>query len=170
MAVLEVTGREAADPIAAIELCYSQGWTDGLPVIPPTDERVATFLGHLKRGRDEVLGGVPERRRFVTVEHMAANAVMAGCLPEYAPVVVAAGVAGWCCWDKCGDGMCLWGAAAGATWAEPETGRRLDDAGSRHVQSGDLADHIGLGGENVYSHTTGRNCYRHCRGAYADQL
>jgi hypothetical protein len=90
MAVLEVTGREAADPIAAIELCYSQGWTDGLPVIPPTDERVAAFLGHLKRGRDEVLGGVPERRRFVTVEQVAANAVMAGCLPEYAPVVVAA--------------------------------------------------------------------------------
>src|SRR2546428_13018039 len=90
MAVLEVTGREAADPIAAIELCYSQGWTDGLPVIPPTDERVAAFLGHLKRSRDEVLGGVPERRRFVTVEQVAANAVMAGCLPEYALVVVAA--------------------------------------------------------------------------------
>ncbi len=90
MAVLEVTGREAADPIAAIELCYAQGWTDGLPVIPPTDERVAAFLGHLKRNRDEVLGGVPERRRFVTVEQVAANAVMAGCLPEYAPVVVAA--------------------------------------------------------------------------------
>ena len=90
MAVLEVTGREAADPIAAIELCYSQGWTDGLPVMPPTDERVAAFLGHLQRGRDEMLGGVPERRRFVTVEQVAANAVMAGCLPEYAPVVVAA--------------------------------------------------------------------------------
>jgi hypothetical protein len=90
MAVLEVTGREAADPIAAIEFCYAQGWTDGLPVIPPTDERVAAFLGHLKRNRDEVLGGVPERRRFVTVEQIAANAVMAGCLPEYAPVVVAA--------------------------------------------------------------------------------
>src|SRR5215813_200270 len=84
MAVLEVTGREAVDPIAAIELCYSQGWTDGLPVIPPTDERVAAFLGYLKRGRDEVLGGVPERRRFITVEQVAANAAMAGCLPEYA--------------------------------------------------------------------------------------
>jgi hypothetical protein len=90
MAVLEVTGREAADPIAAIEFCYAQGWTDGLPVIPPTDERVTAFLGHLKRNRDEVLGGVPERRRFVTVEQVAANAVMAGCLPEYAPAVVAA--------------------------------------------------------------------------------
>jgi hypothetical protein len=90
MAVLEVTGREAADPVAAIEFCYRQGWTDGLPVMPPTDERVGAFLGGLKRDRDEVLGGVPERRRFVTVEQVAANAVMAGCLPEYAPVVVAA--------------------------------------------------------------------------------
>lgn len=90
MAVVEVTGREAADPVAAIEFCYSQGWTDGLPVIPPTEERVAAFLGHVKRERDEVLGGVPERRRFVTVEQVAANAVMAGCLPEYALVVVAA--------------------------------------------------------------------------------
>lgn len=90
MAVLEVTGREAADPVAAIEWCYRQGWTDGLPVIPPTDERVGAFLTEIKRNRDEVLGGVPERRRFVTVEQVAANAVMAGCLPEYAPVVVAA--------------------------------------------------------------------------------
>lgn len=90
MAVLEVTGQAATDPVAAIEYCYAQGWTDGLPVVPPTDERVAAFLGYLPRGRDEVLGGVPERRRFVTVEQVAANAVMAGCLPTYAPVVLAA--------------------------------------------------------------------------------
>jgi hypothetical protein len=89
-ATIEVTGREAADPIAAIEYCYQQGWTDGLPVIPPTEERVAAFLAHLQRGRDEVLGMVPERRRSVTVEQALANAVMAGCLPDYAPVVVAA--------------------------------------------------------------------------------
>jgi hypothetical protein len=89
-ATIEVTGPEAADPIAAIEFCYQQGWTDGLPVIPPTEERVAAFLAHLERGRDEVLGMVPERRRRVTVEQVAANAVMAGCLPEYTPVVVAA--------------------------------------------------------------------------------
>jgi hypothetical protein len=86
---MEVTGREAVDPLAAIEFCYRQGWTDGLPVIPPTEERVAAFLGHLGRERDEVLGRVPERRRTVTVEQVVANAVMAGCLPEYAPVVVA---------------------------------------------------------------------------------
>jgi hypothetical protein len=89
-ATIEVTGREAVDPVAAIEYCYQQGWTDGLPVIPPTEERVAAFVAHLERGRDDVLGMVPERRRRVTVEQVVANAVMAGCLPEYAPVVVAA--------------------------------------------------------------------------------
>jgi hypothetical protein len=89
-ATIEVTGREAVDPIAAIEYCYQQGWTDGLPVIPPTEARVAAFLAHLDRGRDAVLGMVPERRRRVTVEQAVANAVMAGCLPEYAPVVMAA--------------------------------------------------------------------------------
>ena len=87
---VEVTGRAAADPLEAIEYCYSQGWTDGLPVVPPTEERVAAFLAYLGRERDEMLGGVPERRRSVTVEQVVANAVMAGCLPEYAPVVVAA--------------------------------------------------------------------------------
>ncbi len=89
-ATIEVTGREAIDPIAAIEYCYQQGWSDGLPVIPPTEERVAAFLAQLDRGRDDVLGMVPERRRRVTVEQVLANAVMAGCLPEYAPVVTAA--------------------------------------------------------------------------------
>jgi hypothetical protein len=89
-ATIEVSGRGAVDPIAAIEYCYQQGWTDGLPVVPPTEERVAAFLAHVERGRDEVLGMVPERRRRVTVEQVLANAVMAGCLPDYAPVVVAA--------------------------------------------------------------------------------
>jgi hypothetical protein len=89
-ATIEVTGREATDPLAAIEFCYQQGWTDGLPVVPPTEERVAACLAYLGRERDEVLGRVPERRRNVTVEQAVANAVMAGCLPEYTPVVVAA--------------------------------------------------------------------------------
>jgi hypothetical protein len=89
-ATIEVTGREAVDPVAAIEYCYQQGWSDGLPVIPPTEERVAAFLAHLDRGRDDILGMVPERQRRITVEQAVANAVMAGCLPEYAPVVVAA--------------------------------------------------------------------------------
>ena len=87
---IEVTGRAASDPLEAIEYCYQEGWTDGLPVIPPTEARVEAFLAYLGRDRDEVVGGVPERRRSVTVEQVVANAVMAGCLPEYSPVVMAA--------------------------------------------------------------------------------
>ena len=88
---------EFDDPIEAIERCYELGWTDGLPVVPPTVERVRAFLDYAGRPEDEVLGGVPERRREVTVGKAAANAVMAGCLPEYFP---------WCspharpCWIR----------------------------------------------------------------------
>ena len=80
-----------ADPVDAIEECYRRGWAaDGLPVVPPTVERVQEFLEYLGRDPDEVVGAVPERRREVTVGKVAANAVMAGCLPEYFPVVLAA--------------------------------------------------------------------------------
>lgn len=87
---IEVTGPAAVDPIEAIEYCYQQGWSDGLPVVPPTEARVAEFLAYLGRERDEVLGELSERRRVVTLEQALTNAVMAGCLPEYGPVVVAA--------------------------------------------------------------------------------
>ena len=78
------------DPVEAIEKCYELGWTDGLPVVPPTLKRVRDFLDYVGRPADEVVGSLPERRREVTVNKIAANAVMAGCLPEYAPVVLAA--------------------------------------------------------------------------------
>lgn len=81
---------EAPDGIEAIEYCYRQGWTDGLPVVPPTEELVAALLAAAGRPPEEVLGVVPERRRTVTVEKVAANAVMAGCLPPFFPVVLAA--------------------------------------------------------------------------------
>lgn len=78
------------DPIEAIEGCYELGWTDGLPVVPPTLDRVRRFIDITGRFGESVIGSVPERRREVTVEKVAANAVMAGCLPEYFPVVLAA--------------------------------------------------------------------------------
>lgn len=78
------------DVITAMETCYELGWTDGLPVVPPTLERVETFLRYVQRAPEEVLGTIPERRRKITVGKVAANAVMAGCLPEYFPVVLAA--------------------------------------------------------------------------------
>ncbi len=76
--------------LEAIERCYELGWTDGLPVIPPTVDRVNQFLEQVGRPAGEVVGEIPERRREITVAKVAANAVMAGCLPEYMPVVLAA--------------------------------------------------------------------------------
>ena len=55
--------------------------------MPPTVERVQAFLAYARRAPDEVLGTLPERRHEITVAKVAANAVMAGCKPEYVPVV-----------------------------------------------------------------------------------
>jgi hypothetical protein len=81
---------ELADPAEAIEFCYRQGWTDGLPVVPPTPGRVSEFLEYAGRQPDEILGTIPARNRVITAEKVAINAVMAGCLPNYMPVIVAA--------------------------------------------------------------------------------
>lgn len=79
-----------SDVIEALERCYELGWTDGLPVVPPTDYRVREFVEASGRDPSEIVGELPERRREITVGHVAANAVMAGCLPGYMPVVLAA--------------------------------------------------------------------------------
>ena len=81
---------ELGDAVEAIEFCYRMGWTDGLPVVPPTEERVVEFLAYAGREPQDVVGAVPERGRVITAEKAAINAVMAGCLPAYAPVVMAA--------------------------------------------------------------------------------
>ena len=78
---------EADDPV---ELCYGRGWTDGLPVTPPTDERVLAMLKGTTRRSDEVVGRIPPYLAECTVEKAAINAVMAGCKPEYMPVLLAA--------------------------------------------------------------------------------
>ncbi len=64
-------------------------WTDGMPVVPPTRERVAAFLSYTERSPDEVLRVVPQEGREVTIQSIAVNGVMAGCRPEYMPVLVA---------------------------------------------------------------------------------
>ena len=71
-----------------IEECYRRGWTDGLPVVPPTAARIAEMLDYVGLAPDHVIGEVPVRRRVLTAEQVAANAVMAGCLPAYLPVVL----------------------------------------------------------------------------------
>jgi len=75
---------------ALLENYYERGWTDGLPIVPPTPDKVERFLAAAGLAGDEVLGSVPTREVVVTAEHAAINAVMAGCRPEYMPVVIAA--------------------------------------------------------------------------------
>jgi hypothetical protein len=72
------------------EFLFDQGLSDGLPVVPPTPERVVRMLGGTKRDAAEVVAVVPPNLAPVTVEKVAINAVMAGCRPEYLPVVLAA--------------------------------------------------------------------------------
>jgi len=78
------------DVMEAIELLYQTGWTDGLPVVPPTWERAKQFIEPLGLPADEVIAEVPPLDGRATVERIAVNAVMAGCLPEHMPVVIAA--------------------------------------------------------------------------------
>src|SRR5437899_11418566 len=73
-----------------IEELYARGVTDGLPVVPPTRERVARAIEASGRAADELIALVPPNFGRATVEKIAINAVMAGCRPEYLPVVIAA--------------------------------------------------------------------------------
>jgi len=73
-----------------VEHCYAQGWTDGLPVVPPTRERVDAMLGDRADRADDVVAVLHPSGGVATLEKVAANAVMAGCLPQHLPVVEAA--------------------------------------------------------------------------------
>jgi hypothetical protein len=72
-----------------MEVCFERGWSDGLPVTPPTDERVVRMLSGTKRDPQEIIGLIPPNLAPCTVEKVAINAVLAGCKPEYMPVVLA---------------------------------------------------------------------------------
>jgi hypothetical protein len=75
---------------AAIEYYFEQGWTDGMPVVPPVQEFVDDFLATTQRDPGEFILDLPHINRKCTVRQAAVNAVMAGCKPEYFPVVLAA--------------------------------------------------------------------------------
>jgi hypothetical protein len=75
---------------AAIEYCYDRGWSDGLPLVPASRPLVDAFLAHTSRPPAEVIGRNLQTDRECTVELAAINAAMAGCRPEYFPVVLAA--------------------------------------------------------------------------------
>jgi hypothetical protein len=82
---------DSLESLAEIQdLFYERGWTDGLPIIPPTERLVRDMLAGTDFAPDEVLGNVPPRMGVATVEKVAINAVMAGCKPAYLPVLIAA--------------------------------------------------------------------------------
>ena len=81
---------EVQPDVDPIEVAYDRGWSDGLPIVPPTDLRIAHMLAGTTRKPDEIIGIVPPNLIECSVEKVAINAVMAGCRPEYFPVVLAA--------------------------------------------------------------------------------
>src|SRR5258708_5280352 len=78
------------DLLAAIDYCYEQGWTDGLPVVPPVVDRVKAMLAGESRPAATVIATHPATGLELSLHAAAVNAVMAGCLPEYFPALVAA--------------------------------------------------------------------------------
>src|SRR5262249_60511429 len=81
---------ESHDPAEIIEAYYQRYWTDGRPVLPPTEKSVAETLAAAGLHADEVIGTIPARSTVIVARKVAINAVMAGCRPEYLPVAVAA--------------------------------------------------------------------------------
>lgn len=96
-----------------IEACFERGWTDGLPVVPPTERRIRRMLEGTGRKADEIVGVIPPNQVACSVEKVAVNAVMAGCKPEYLPVVMTAVEA------ACMDDFCMHGLLATTYFSGP---------------------------------------------------
>src|SRR4051812_4316176 len=84
---LRSTVLEVDDALEANELYQDNGWTDGLPIVPPTESLVRQFVAAMFLEPGDVIGTEPVRRRRITAEKVAIAGVMAGCRPEYMPVV-----------------------------------------------------------------------------------
>src|SRR5437667_899529 len=80
---------DLADALDVNEFYQQQGWTDGLPIVPPTEERIVECLQVAGLAASDIVGLERIRQRPITAEKVAINAVMAGCLPAYMPVIVA---------------------------------------------------------------------------------
>lgn len=90
-AQVQLTGESVAKLMTrTYEHAYEQGWTDGLPIIPATAEAVEEFVAASARKADDLIAVLPPRKGRATVEVIAVNAIMAGCRPEYMPVLIAA--------------------------------------------------------------------------------
>ncbi|OLC34582.1 MAG: hypothetical protein AUH28_08950 [Acidobacteria bacterium 13_1_40CM_56_16] len=80
---------DLTDAFAVNEFYHAKGWTDGLPIVPPTEERVSECLDAAGFAPGDIIGIEQVRQRPIIAEKAAINAVLAGCLPAYMPVVVA---------------------------------------------------------------------------------
>lgn len=118
---------EVADLEDEIELAYERGWSDGLPVVPPTEDRILRMLSGTTRSPSEVIGIIPPDNVPCTVEKVAINAVMAGCKPEYLPVVLATVEA------ACLDAFCMHGLLATTYFSSPVV-----------IVNGPIIDKIGM--------------------------
>ena len=114
-----------------MEAMFDREWTDGLPVVPPTEARVAAMLEGTDRAPDEIVAVVPPDLVECTVEKVAVNAVMAGCRPEYLPVVLTAVEA------ACTDEFNMHGLLATTMFSGPVI-----------VVNGPITDKIGMNGEH----------------------
>ena len=128
------------------ELAFERGWSDGLPVVPPTETRVLRMLAGTTRSPSELVGVIPPDHAPCTVEKVAINAVMAGCKPEYLPVVLAAVEA------ACRDEFCMHGVLATTYFAGPI----LIVNGPIREQIGMNWSHNALGQGNRANSTIGR--------------
>src|SRR5437867_12875591 len=89
--VLQAERFEVEDDLWAVNAFFEEkGWTDGLPLIPPTEERVGQTIAAVKRNPQDVISVVPPRWAPASIHKIAINAVMAGCLSQYMPVRTAA--------------------------------------------------------------------------------
>ena len=88
--LLQARKIELAESEDIMEACFERGWSDGLPLVPPTPLRVTRMLSSTDCSADEIVGSVPPDNRPCTIEKIAINAVMAGCKPDYLQVVIAA--------------------------------------------------------------------------------
>ena len=75
--------------MSEVEYFFGKPWSDGLPVVVPTEEGIGKMLTGTRRDPEEVIGSVPPAHEEASVRAVAAHAVMAGCKPEYLPVVLA---------------------------------------------------------------------------------
>ena len=131
--VLQSRRLELASLEDEMEALFERGWTDGLPVVAPTEARVLRMLEGTHRAPHEVVAIIPPQLVAATVEKVAINAVMAGCKPEYLPVVLAALEA------ACTDAFNMHGLLCTTYFSGPVL-----------IVNGPLAQRIGMnGGHNV---------------------